>query len=112
MLSRPLKITWFDEVVEAALKGYREKWSDLQPEVESTIAKVLQDFEQFLREPVPADQESGFFGLGFSYGPITVTHMGSEPPKQIQRYINFKKEYPNRTLVLFGSVTVAIIDPD
>lgn len=105
-----MKITWFDTVAEEALKGYREKWRDIKPEVETIVAKVLQDFEQFFREPVPADQESGFFGLGFSYGPIKITHVETEPPKEIERYIDFKKEYPNRVLVLFGGVTVAIID--
>jgi hypothetical protein len=107
-----VQIRWFDDLGRVLLEGYRETWDEIKPEVEEVTQRVLREHEAFFLAPLPPGQESGLFGLGFTYGPIHLTHTKTGKATALDRFVSFKKEYPHRALVLFGGAVVGIVDFD
>lgn len=107
-----MHVRWFDDLARVLLEGYRETWEDIKPEVEAITQRVLREHDDFFQAPMPPGQESGFFGLGFTYGPIHLTYTKTGGTKTLDRFVSFKKEYPRRALVLFGSAVVGVVDFD
>jgi hypothetical protein len=107
-----MRIRWFDDLGRVLLEGYRETWDEIKPEVEAITDRVLREHEAFFRAPLPPGQDSGLFGLGFTYGPIHLTYTETGEGKGLDRFVSFKKDYPHRALVLFGAAVVGIVDLD